>query len=253
MRPSHVRTTLTACAAVAACAAVLAWPWARAAAPAIPTYTATYDASYKGHHVGSAEFKVAYDKSAMAYVFTNTTQARGLLKLARPKPAVDRSQFRYENGQIVPQEFWFEDGSRKGEGDRHTVFDWNRQRAIVTDKDGTHNVALTPGMLDTGSAQVALMLALQAGKTPGPYSLLDGHSISTYTYALQGSETVDTPYGKIAATRVQQQSKGSSRTTFIWSAPSLQFLPVKIEQKKDDEVLTSFVLESVQGLGSTHP
>jgi hypothetical protein len=238
--------------ALAASVPFAAAPAARAADASLPSYTATYQAYYKGHHVGSTEFTLGYDKTAMAYVFTNETQARGLLKLARPKPAVDRSQFRYENGQIVPQEFWYEDGSRKGEDNSHTVFDWNRQRAIVTDKDGTHNVPLSAGVLDTGCVQVALMLALQADKTPGPYRLLDDHSISTYSYMLQGSETVDTPYGKIEATRVQQQSKGSSRTTYIWSAPSLQFLPAKIEQRKDGEVLSSFVLESVQGLGA-HP
>lgn len=248
MRSTHIGATGTACAALAA-ALASAVP-ALADSP-VPTYTATYQAFYKSHHVGSTEFKVDYDKTAMAYVFTNTTQARGLLKLARPKPAVDRSQFRYENGDVVPQEFWYEDGSRKGEDNSHTVFDWNRQRAIVTDKDGTHNVPLTPGVLDTGSVQIALMLALQAGKTPGPYRLLDDHSISTYSYMLQGREAVDTPYGKVEATRVQQQSKGSSRTTYIWSAPSLRFLPVKIEQRKDGEVLTSFVLESVEGLGKT--
>ena len=134
MRSTPVLIALVACAAFAA---TLARSPAQAADAPLPTYTATYGAFYKGHHVGTTEFKLSYDAAAMAYVFTNTTRARGLLRLARPKPAVDRSQFRYESGRIVPQQFWYEDGSRKGEDNSHTVYEWNRQRAIVTDKDGT--------------------------------------------------------------------------------------------------------------------
>lgn len=237
-----------------ACGALLATALATAAGAAaeapLSTYTATYDASARGFHA-STEFKVRYDAKDRTYTFTNTTQVRGLIKLARPKPAVDRSKFQYKDGQIVPLEFWYEDGSRRGEGNRHAVFDWSKQTAMVTSKDGKRNVPLTAGVLDTGSVQVALMLALQAGKTPGPYRLLDGNSISTYTYMVQGRETVDTPYGKIEATRVEQRSKGSSRVTYIWAAPSLKFLPVKIEQRRDSDVLSSFVLRSVEGLSAT--
>ena len=245
MRRTTGKGILTVCGALLATAA-----GAASEAP-LSTYTATYDASARGFH-GSTEFKLSYDARNGAYTFTNSTQVRGLIKLARPKPAVDRSRFQYEDGRIVPLEFWYEDGSRRGEGNRHAVFDWSKRTAVVTSKDGKRNIPLTAGVLDTGSVQVALMTALQAGKTPGPYRLLDGDSISTYTYTVQGREKVDTPYGKIEATRVEQRSPGSSRVTYIWAASSLKFLPVKIEQQRNSngDVLSSFVLRSVEGLSA---
>ncbi len=41
---------------------------------------------------------------------------------------------------------------------------------------------------------------------------------------------------------------GSSRTTWLWVAPELRFLPVRIEQRRDGEVQTAFKLVSVSDL-----
>jgi hypothetical protein len=244
---SFVRRTSALAAGGAALWAFVAAAGTAAEMP-IPTYTAKYQALYKGHKVGSTEFRVSYDAANGTYSFTNATKARGLLKLARPHPAVDRSTFRYADGRVVPLEFWYEDGSRKGEDNLHMVFDWHTDKAVVTSDAGRRELPLAAGTLDRASVQVALMLDLRAGREPGPYHLADDDSIDTYRYERQGNEKIDTPYGNVDAVRVQQQAEGSSRTTYIWAAPSLQYLPIKIEQHRDGEVLSAFLLESVEGL-----
>ena len=55
-----------------------------------------------------------------------------------------------------------------------------------------------------------------------------------------------------STTRVlTQQRAGSSRATWLWVAPELRFLPVRIEQRRDGEVQTAFELISVSGLTAT--
>ena len=83
--------------------------------PTVATYTATYRVVYKGKEAGTAEFSVRYLADHDLYEFSSRVIGQGLLKLARPNPAVERSQFRVDANGIQPLEFWYEDGSRSGE------------------------------------------------------------------------------------------------------------------------------------------
>ena len=83
--------------------------------PTVATYTATYRAEYKGKEAGTAEFAVRYLDDRDLYEFSSSVLAKGLLKLARPNPAVERSHFRVTADGLEPLEFWYEDGSRSGD------------------------------------------------------------------------------------------------------------------------------------------
>jgi hypothetical protein len=216
----------------------------------VPTYTATYRVEYKGKEAGTAEFGVRYLADRDLYEFTSRTQAKGLLKLARPNPAVDRSQFRIDAGAVRPVEFWYEDGSRSGEDNLHIVFDWERRIATVTSSEARREIALPQGALDRGSVQVALMRALADGAIPQTYALADEDSVATYDYADNGMQTIATGIGSLDARLLTQQRTGSSRVTWLWLAPSLSFLPARIEQRRDGEVQTAFTLVAVDGLPS---
>ncbi len=88
---------------------------AQAADAGITTYRAVYDVEYKGKSLGTAEFSVSYDAKREIYRFESTAHAKGFLKLVRPNPVIERSEFRVADGAIRPLEFWYEDGSRYGE------------------------------------------------------------------------------------------------------------------------------------------
>jgi hypothetical protein len=109
-------------------------------------------------------------------------------------------------------------------------------------------MALPEGTLDRGSLQVALMRDLKAAGVPRTYSLADEDSVATYEYAENGTATIATGAGSLATRIFTQQRAGSSRVTWLWVAPELEFLPVRIEQRRDGEVQTSFSLVSVTGL-----
>lgn len=212
------------------------------------TYTARYTVEYKGKRVGTSEFSVSRDPAQGLYRFTSNVRTKGLLKLISPRPVVERSNFVYEQGRIQPVEFWYEDGTRKGEDNVHVLFDWERRVATATGEGGSTEVALESGVLDRGSMQVAMMGDLASGNTPGPYVLIDGGTLRTYEYTGNGNAMLDTPIGQLQTRRVIQQRAGSSRRTIIWAAPKLRYLPVRMEQQRDGETRTVFTLESVEGL-----
>lgn len=221
---------------------------ALAADATVATYTATYRVAYKGKDAGTATFSVRYLADRDVYEFDSRVMAKGLLKLARPNPVVERSQFRVEGGAVRPLEFWYEDGSRSGEDNLHNVFDWDRRVVLVSSAAGRREMALPDAALDRGSLQVALMRDLAATGKPGTYLLADEDSVSTYEYTDNGTAALTTPAGAVTARVLTQQRQGSSRTTSLWVAPELRFLPVRIEQRRNGEVQTAFELVSVSGL-----
>jgi hypothetical protein len=223
---------------------------APAADAAVATYTAIYQVEYKGKALGTSEFSVRYIAERDVYEYTSRTLAKGLLKLMTPNAVVERSEFRATADGIVPLEFWYEDGSRKGEDNLHIVFDWERQVATVSRSEGRREWAVQRGALDRGSLQAALMRDLEATGQARRYLLADEDSVTDYEYADQGSATTPTGLGELATRSLMQHREGSSRSTWLWLAPELRFLPVRIEQRRDGEIRTAFTLQSVTGLGA---
>lgn len=217
-----------------------------AQSPRIAEYTASYDVDYKSRNLGTATFSVTATDGA--YVFESRTQARGLLKLARPNPLLEQSRFELVDGRIRPLSFVYEDGSRGGSDNFRAEFDWSAGTVIVTRDSGRAEYALERGVLDRGAMQVALMRDLAHGGPVGPYVLADEDGLKTYHYEREADERIDTPAGTYDAHVYVQQREGSSRITRLWVVASLKYLPVRIAQFRDGELYTDFVLESVDGL-----
>ena len=219
------------------------------AADDIQTYTATYTAEAKGKEIGATTFSVRYIPERMVYEFKSETLAKGMVvKLAIPNPVIQRSEFRVNGGVIEPLEFWYEDGSRKGEGNVHIVFDWQRKVATTNSKHGRKEFAIQPGAVDDGTLQVALMHDLATTGKPGRYLRTDEDSISEYVYEDQGETKTPTGMGQLKTHAYNQQRKGSNRVNWIWVLPDMKFLPARIEQRKDGEVNSAFTLKSVNGI-----
>ena len=234
-----------------AAALALAAHEAAGADATVATYTATYNVQYKGKEAGTAEFSVVYLADRDLYEFTSRVLAKGLLKLARPKPAVERSQFRVDAEGVQPLEFWYEDGTRSGEDNVHIAYDWQRRVATVSGGETRREIALPAAGLDRGTLQVTLMRDLAATGAAGKYTIADEDSVSEYAYTDNGTATTATGIGPVETRALTQQRAGSSRTTWLWVAPTLRFLPVRIEQRRDGEVQTAFTLVSVSGLTPT--
>ena len=92
------------------------------------------------------------------------------------------------------------------------------------------------------------MRDLAATGAPRTYTLADEDSVAEYEYTDNGTATMATGVGRVATRVFTQQRAGSSRATWLWVAPELRFLPVRIEQRRDGEVQTAFTLVSVSGL-----
>jgi hypothetical protein len=232
---------------VMAVALAVAADEAKGADASVTTYAATYRVEYKGKEAGVSEWSVR-DLGDGRYEFQARITPKGMLKLIRPKPTIERSQFRVEGTHFRPLEYWYEDGSRSGEDNWHLVFDWERHVATVTTMEARRELAVPDAVLDIGTLKAAVMRDLAAKGAPGPYEIADEDSVGTYEYTDSGPAMLQTGVGSLETQVFVQRRAGSSRSTWLWAAPKLGFLPVRVEQRRNDEVQTSFLLQSVNGL-----
>ena len=242
----HSITWSTVLAAFISSAAVPAQPgW-------IAEYTAEYEVRNGGRHLADAVFRVAHDTSGK-YTFSSSARARGILRLARPDPAVDWSEFSLVEGRIVPMLFRYEDGSRKGEDNFSVTFDATSGEVRISGAGGPQTLPFEPGLLDRGSIQVALMRDLGACRLPDSYHYVDDDGLGEYHFERVEDLPVETGIGTLETVRFSQRREGSSRQTVLWLAPELDYLPVRIEQIRNGEIDTSFALEDVTGIERSTP
>jgi hypothetical protein len=209
-------------------------------------YVATYKIKYNGKNAGTAKFSVSYDTDSGSYRFNSSLKVSGWRRLALPNAIVERSEFVSNSGRIVPLEFSYEDGRRRGDNNFHVLFDWATSTAIISKVEESNQLQLVSGALDRGSLQIQLMLDAAASRPIQRYTLVDEEGLIDYGYRRGMTEILSTPLGKLTTDVLIQERAGSSRQTWMWVAPELNFIPARIEQKRNGETRSALLLEAVE-------
>ena len=128
--------------------------------------------------------------------------------------------------------------------DKFMDFDFDWERSQVTGKiDNEDFVLELQGRAhDRVSLQYELMLDLLNNSRVIEYSLLDDDEVKPLHVTYVGMEEVKVPYGKFNAIKIQHRKENSNRVTTLWCAEELDYLPVKIEQHRDDKLAVRAVL-----------
>jgi hypothetical protein len=92
---------------------------------------------------------------------------------------------------------------------------------------------LEENTLDKLLYQLAIMYDLSAGKNSLIYKVADGGTMKTYDVVISGKERLAMEIGVFDTIKVVITK--NNRQTTLWCAEKLQFLPVRIEQRKEDD------------------
>jgi hypothetical protein len=197
------------------------------------------------HGLTVAESKLQLQKSDGNWIYESRSEPRGIGRLMSERP-VQRSTLRVTDSGVQPLTYHADDGTPSTKRDADVTFDWDAQRMTGTYEDKKVDRPLVPGIQDDLSVQIAMMVELLRGRTPDRFSLLDGNSVREYRYVREGEQTLQTPVGSLATIVYRSQKEGSPRATRFWCAPSHGFIPVRVEQKRKDEVEWTMQIESLQ-------
>ena len=150
-----------------------------------------------------------------------------------------------DDGGVRPVSYHAIDTIRDDPEARITIdWDTNQARGTVGDKDVV--LQLDGLSHDAVSIQYQLMLDLINDQPNASYVLFDVEKMRLANVRNVGSKSVKTEAGKFNVIGIEHQKEGSSRTTTLWCAPELDYLPVVIEQHRKGKLnfratLTTYV------------
>jgi Protein of unknown function (DUF3108) len=212
-----------ATAGAAAAGGVLSQPTASAPTP-VP-FVATYTVDWHGVAAGSSTLELR-ETAPQSYLYTSTDSAYGIFRLAFPHPLRQSSRFTVAAGEVEPLSF-----QAGGAGnDVMAQFDWKIGQVTGMAKGKLLDLKLQPGTQDPLSVQIAIMLKLEAQDAPDAFWMLNTDEIDRFQYVRHAETTLDTPMGKLRTILYTSHERGSNKTTYLWLAPALDYMPARAEQ-----------------------
>ena len=220
-----VAVLLTAATAYAAAAGgALSLPAGSTAKPA--PFIATYTIAWHGVTAGTSTLELR-ETAPQLYLYTSTDEAYGVFRLAFPHPLRQSSRFRIAAGEVEPLAF-----QAGGAGnDVMAQFDWKIGQVTGMAKGKLLDLKLQTGTQDPLSVQIAIMLKLLARSAPNSFWMLNTDEIDRFQYVRHGQSTLDTPLGKLRTILYTSHQPGSNKTTYLWLAPALDYMPARAEQR----------------------
>ena len=198
----------------------------------------SFDAKYiisLGGPIGERSLSLATDGEQ--YTLTATTQATSLLaRLLAPHPVAEKSTGHVTATTVKPDTYLKIDDNKPTKNmDLH--FDW--QASMLTSKKKQYKIS--GGTLDLLSETLMWMVS-PPGTKPQQMELAYSSRPKSYTVKQVGEETIETQAGTYKTTKYRRERTGKSDDfVYIWCAPALNNLPVKVENHKDGRV-SSMVL-----------
>jgi hypothetical protein len=220
-----------AAALLAAAGAIHAAPAGDAMPPSAPSlqppaFVATYTITWHGVTAGSSTLSLR-QTAPQLYLYTSTDRAYGVFRLAFPHPLQQSSRFRIAGGEVEPLAF-----QTGGAGNEVMAqFDWKAGQVTGMAKGKLLDLKLQAGTQDPLSVQIAIMLKLEAQDAPDGFWMLNTDEIDRFQYVRHEESTLDTPLGKLRTILYTSHQPGSSKTTYLWLAPALHYMPARAEQR----------------------
>ena len=218
-------------------ALLLLAPLARA--DELQPFQASYTMNYSGLGEVMSSSVTLTQTAPGQWDYKSVGKPHGLASLLAPKEVIGESHLQITAAGVQPLSYRQDDAAGRNSRAINIQYDWANNKITGTDSGQTMDMPLKPGVQDDSSLQVALMHDLLAGKVPTTVSIYDKSGIRDYQFTQTGTETLHTPMGEIATVIYKSQRTGSPRYNLYWCAPSLGFLPLKVEQKRiNDDVWT---------------
>lgn len=206
--------------------------FALAAAPVNVGALTPHKAQYKVRiSVLSGQLNTELRTSENGYKATHVVKPTGLSRVIANGRMEVSSEFSETDAGIRPVAYHAVD-TIGDDPESHIIFDWDANEARGT--VGEEDVVLQLDGLahDAVSIQYALMHDLINARPNSGYVLFDVDKVRDANVRSVGTKTVKTGAGTFDVVGIEHQKVGSSRTTTLWCAAELDYLPVIIEQHR---------------------
>lgn len=169
------------------------------------------------------------------YSAQHVVKATGLARMFTSGTIDVSSTFTTGSNGVRPVSYHAVDSITK-EPEAHIRFDWATNQASGTVGEDEVQLQLDGVSHDAVSIQYELMHDLLNGGPSSDYVIFDVDKMLPVTVSNTGKKTVKTKAGSYDVIGIQHHRADKSRTTTLWCAPELDYLPVIIEQHRDGKL-----------------
>ena len=205
-------------------------------------YTATYKGIWHGMTVAVSTLKL--EQTGDTWTFSSRSEPRGIGKIASGVfPPLQVSVVKVSGEGVLPQSF--KSGGGNADKSIELRYDWQAQKVTGMYESTKVDLPLTPDVQDDGSVQLDLIVELLAGRTPPTVQLIDKNSVREYQFSRDGEATITTAIGEVHTVIFKSQKKNSPRITRFWCAPDRGYIPLRVQQKRDDDIQWTLEIQSL--------
>ncbi|UTW04768.1 DUF3108 domain-containing protein [Amphritea atlantica] len=157
------------------------------------------------------------------------------------------SEFTVQGQKVQPQRYEYHRKVIGGDKDAVLRFNWDSGTVINDVAKKPWSIDVAEGTQDNLSYQMQLRLDLAAGKKTLIYKVADAGKIKTYPFINLGTETVTTAIGSFEAVKIQRdRGTDSKRDTYIWFAPELDYIVIKLQQVEKSGKEYSLLIDQLE-------
>ncbi|HRQ65730.1 MAG TPA: DUF3108 domain-containing protein [Xanthomonadaceae bacterium] len=206
------------------------------AAPPIQPFEAEFTVYRNGSEVGFAHIRLSQEGENAWHMHAtlNASAAAGLLQFS----SVEDSRFHWHEGQPRSDRYHARRQQPLRTRERSMDFDWNAGRVVLTDHRGreeTHD--LREPAIDPQLSLLVAMLATAEGEEEFDYVMVNRGAPQVQKGRRNGSATVETGLGAVECVEVERVRDHRRRETRSCHARSLDWIPVRVVQEEDGELL----------------
>lgn len=201
----------------------------------IQPFSAEYSVQYNGFKVGEMSQRLVVRDDG-TYVMETEAYATGIAALFTKDRAIERSVWRYLDGDIRPISYhYYYAGGRRKEREEKLDFDWEAMQVNSLYKGRRSQLPLGPDVYDKQLYQLVLRHQAANGQREFHYKVAARGKLREYTFEITGREKVVTPFGEVSTVRLKKDDVD------LWLAEDHDYLVVKLKKVDDDDEVTSYI------------
>lgn len=217
----------------------------------VPLFSATYKVSY-GILRGEMTLELRQEDET-GYIYETSLTPRGIVKMFRSGSIVETTALQIEDGVLRPLDYRSTDTI--ADPTRKTVYQFDTPPGRVTGiyKERDVDEPMRPNGHNRISAHVAVMLAMNTGASMAAISVFDRARWRDFEFEVIPGKTVKTPLGSYETVEIRYSSDNKNKSWSLHCAEALDFAPVMIVYREDDDIKSKASLIDYASLGNTPP
>ena len=173
------------------------------------------------------------------YSYEMITRPSGFWRIIIDGSIREKSTFSIENGVVRSKTYELNDTIRSKPRQSSATFDWDNLLLSGYYKDRKFELPLNRNVIDRVVLQIAIMLNNQQGINSTEHYILDRDKVKRVQINQKMSVNIRVPFGQCEAIEIDHSSKESDSINSLWLAPELDYIPIKLTQKKDGKTIFS--------------